>query len=226
MMRIALLAALVCFPVCRGEDVFSGSARIVAVGDLHGDYEQTIKVLRSAGLIDARETWSGGTTHFVQTGDVLDRGAGGFRILDLLMRLEGEALRAGGRVHALLGNHEAMNLYGDLRYVSPEEWARFPSPAARRQLLAPGGKYGKWLRARNTIVKAGGALFVHAGIGPNYGAFSIREINERVRHELADFARLPGGIVQDTEGPLWFHRLLSGGIMSGTCWRGTTRSAW
>jgi hypothetical protein len=208
--RIALITALVCVCACGADDVFSEVERVVAVGDLHGDYEQTAAVLRSAGLIDVRERWSGGNTHLVQTGDVLDRGADGFKILDLLMRLEQEAARAGGRVHALIGNHEAMNLYGDLRYVSAEEWARFPRPDDRRKLLAPGGKYGKWLRSRNAIVKIGRTLFVHAGIGPNYGEFSIREINQRARDELADFTRLPGGIVQDTEGPLWFHRLLSG----------------
>src|SRR5262249_33930331 len=32
---------------------------------------------------------------------------------------------AGGAVHSLIGNHEAMNIYGDLRYVSPGEWASY-----------------------------------------------------------------------------------------------------
>ena len=44
-------------------------------------------------------------------------GQDGRKVLDLLMRLEGEARKAGGRVHALLGNHEVMNMLGDLRYV-------------------------------------------------------------------------------------------------------------
>jgi hypothetical protein len=41
------------------------------------------------------------------------------------MRLERQARRAGGRVHALIGNHEAMNILGDLRYVDPGEFAAF-----------------------------------------------------------------------------------------------------
>jgi hypothetical protein len=41
--------------------------------------------------------------------------------------MEGEALRAGGRVHALLGNHEAMRMLRDLRYVSSGEYAAFRS---------------------------------------------------------------------------------------------------
>jgi hypothetical protein len=45
--------------------------------------------------------------------------------MDLVIRLEQEARRAGGRVHLLLGNHEVMNLIGDLRYVADEEYAAF-----------------------------------------------------------------------------------------------------
>ena len=67
--------------------------------------------------------WSGGATHLVQLGDVPDRAPDTRKILDLLMRLEPQARRAGGYVHALIGNHEAMNVYGDLRYVSEGEIA-------------------------------------------------------------------------------------------------------
>jgi hypothetical protein len=45
--------------------------------------------------------------------------------MDLLMRLEKQAADAGGGVHTLIGNHEAMNIYGDLRYVSPGEYASY-----------------------------------------------------------------------------------------------------
>jgi hypothetical protein len=75
--------------------------------------------------VDDRERWSGGRAVLVQTGDVVDRGDDSRRALDLLRRLEREASRAGGRVHALLGNHEVMRLLGDLRDVSQEEYAAF-----------------------------------------------------------------------------------------------------
>jgi hypothetical protein len=105
--------------------VFSGVARIVAVGDLHGDYEQFTGVLASAGLIDGNGDWVGGKAHLVQTGDVVDRGPDSRPILELLIKLEKQAAAAGGAVHALIGNHEAMNVYGDLRYVSPGEFASY-----------------------------------------------------------------------------------------------------
>jgi hypothetical protein len=101
--------------------------RIVAVGDVHGAYDRFVAILRSAGLVDGRQRWSGGRAVLVQTGDILDRGPDSRRALDLLMRLEREASRAGGRVHALLGNHEVMRMLGDLRYVSTGEYAAFRS---------------------------------------------------------------------------------------------------
>jgi hypothetical protein len=99
--------------------------RVVAVGDVHGAYEGFLSVLRLAGLLDERDHWAGGQTHLVQTGDLLDRGKDAPKVLDFLMRLEGEARKAGGRVHVLLGNHEVMNVLGDLRYVSAEEYEHF-----------------------------------------------------------------------------------------------------
>jgi hypothetical protein len=99
--------------------------RVVAVGDVHGAYDSFFTVLRFAGIVDAKGKWAGGKTHLVQTGDLLDRGKDARKVLDLLMSLEGEARKAGGRVHALLGNHEVMNMLGDLRYLNPEEYASF-----------------------------------------------------------------------------------------------------
>ena len=101
--------------------------RVVAVADVHGAYDRFVTILKAAGLIDGRERWSGGRAVFVQTGDVLDRGPDSRRALDLLRRMEGEASRAGGRVYALLGNHEVMRMIGDLRYVSSGEYAAFRS---------------------------------------------------------------------------------------------------
>lgn len=109
----------------RGQERFEGVARIVAVGDVHGGVSEFVSVLRSAGVVDEKGSWITGKTHLVQTGDVLDRGPDSRQVLDLLMKLEKQARKSGGRVHALLGNHEAMNLYGDLRYVSAAEYESY-----------------------------------------------------------------------------------------------------
>jgi len=109
--------------------------RIVAIGDMHGALDGFVEILQAAGLVDAKLRWTGGTTVYVQLGDVLDRGAGVREALDLLIRLEGEAKRAGGRVEFLLGNHETMNLLHEFRDVSPQAYAAFADSRseARRQ---------------------------------------------------------------------------------------------
>jgi hypothetical protein len=119
-----------------GQSRFTGVERIVAIGDVHGDWEQFTEALRSAGLIDKKNKWAGGKTHFVQTGDIPDRGPATRKILDLLMDLEKQAAKAGGKIHCLVGNHDAMNVYGDLRYVIPEEFASFRSGDAQSLLDA------------------------------------------------------------------------------------------
>ena len=123
-----LLLSLLASPcVARAQEVFTDVPRIVAVGDVHGDYQQFVTLLRQLGVIDGRARWTGGRTHLVQTGDVPDRGPDSRKVMELLMSLADEAKAAGGRVHALVGNHEAMNVLGDLRYVDPGEYAAFRS---------------------------------------------------------------------------------------------------
>lgn len=102
--------------------------RVVAVGDVHGAFDTFVAILREAGLVDRNRRWSGGRAVLVQTGDVLDRGPDSKRVLDLLRDLEDQAARAGGQVHALVGNHEVMRLVGDLRYVSAKEYSAFVTP--------------------------------------------------------------------------------------------------
>jgi hypothetical protein len=102
---------------------------VIAVGDIHGDYDNFVKILKSAGLVDDALHWTGGKTHFVQTGDIMDRGDGAKKVFDLLMRLQKEAEEAGGKIHVLLGNHEEMNITGTVfrypQYVSPKQFASF-----------------------------------------------------------------------------------------------------
>lgn len=136
-MRPLLLLPLVCSLLwspraASGQDVFTGVSRIVAVGDVHGDYERFVTILRQAGVIDGKDRWVGGKTHLVQTGDVPDRGPDSRKVMELLMALALQAQKAGGRVHALVGNHEAMNVLGDLRYVHPGEYEAFRGGRSRQ----------------------------------------------------------------------------------------------
>lgn len=102
-----------------------GADRVVAIADIHGAFDAMVETLQEAQVIDADLAWSAGTTHLVIVGDILDRGPKSRDAMDLLMRLEGEALAAGGAVQVVIGNHESMNMIGDLRYVSKSEYAAF-----------------------------------------------------------------------------------------------------
>jgi len=115
-------------PAFAAQTAWDHVARVVVFGDLHGDYDKFHDMLAQAGLIDARDNWSGGSTHLVQVGDVPDRAPDTRKIMDLLIKLEPQARRAGGYVHVLIGNHEAMNMEGDLRYTTPGEFAAFATP--------------------------------------------------------------------------------------------------
>jgi hypothetical protein len=118
-----------------GDDVCGVEApRVVAVGDIHGSYDNFVQVLRMVGLVDEDAHWTGGTTHLVQTGDFTDRGKDTRKVMDLLRRLQKEAKDAGGRAHILLGNHEVMNILGDLRSVNAEEYESFRTMDSMRRI--------------------------------------------------------------------------------------------
>ncbi len=106
--------------------------RIIAIGDLHGDYQAFENLMQEAGIIDRRGRWAGGETIFIQTGDVPDRGPDSLKIIKHLRKLQKQAPRKGGRVVTLVGNHEAMNMTGDLRYVHPGEYDAFANRDSKR----------------------------------------------------------------------------------------------
>jgi 3',5'-cyclic AMP phosphodiesterase CpdA len=108
--------------------------RVVAIGDIHGGYEAYLAILKEAGVLDESLQWKGDDgTCLVQLGDIVDRGARSREILDLLIALQQQAPR---QVRVVLGNHEAMNMVGDLRYTAEGEFRAFAdeeTPAQRRR---------------------------------------------------------------------------------------------
>jgi calcineurin-like phosphoesterase family protein len=132
--RVLLLWALAIFSagwaIAAGgdKDSFDNVERVVAIGDIHGDFERLVSLLRTAKLIDNNNGWIGAKSHLVLTGDFLDRGPESRKVMDLLIELGPQAEAAGGRIHPLIGNHEAMNVYGDLRYVSKGDYDSYRAP--------------------------------------------------------------------------------------------------
>lgn len=124
MRRLSVISAVVAI-LYIGAVPTAQPRRIVAIGDIHGAFDEFVGIMRTAGLLDEKQRWSGGTATFVQTGDYTDRGAGVRAVIDLLMAIEPQASKAGGRALILLGNHELMNLVGEQRDVTPEIYATF-----------------------------------------------------------------------------------------------------
>ncbi|MCX6569450.1 MAG: metallophosphoesterase [Candidatus Aminicenantes bacterium] len=137
-LQFLFLAVILLFRLSPAADipyVWTGVDRVVAVADLHGDYDRFVFILTqpSVGILDEELHWIAGKTHLVQLGDVMDRGPHAKEIFELLIRLEKEAEAVGGMVHVLLGNHEEMNITGIALdypdYVRVEQFVDFlPEP--------------------------------------------------------------------------------------------------
>lgn len=195
------------------------AGRIVAVGDIHGDWDAMLRALVVAGVIDADGAWVGGDTTLVQTGDVLDRGDDEQRILDFLRKLRDDARAAGGQVILLNGNHEVMNVAGDLRYVTPGGFADFEgvegakldapglnrAPQAARARLAaflPGGPYALMLADYPVIAIVDDTAFAHGGVLPDHVHYGIDRMNAETSAWMRGEQDVPVVLQSDT-APIW-----------------------
>ena len=70
------------------QSVTEETGRVVAIGDIHGDFDAFVSVLQEAGLVDTEHRWIGGAATLGQTGDFTDRGPGLRPVMDLLMEPE------------------------------------------------------------------------------------------------------------------------------------------
>jgi hypothetical protein len=109
----------------QSSQTFPAADHIVVIGDVHGAYDAMFEILESTGVIDADGAWTGDDSQLVSLGDLLDRGPDSRAAMDLLMKLQDSAPATGGEVHVVMGNHEQMNVIGDLRYTSAAEYAAF-----------------------------------------------------------------------------------------------------
>ncbi len=201
---------------------FPATDRLVAFGDVHGDLQATRAALKLAGALGDDDQWIGGNLVVVQTGDQLDRGDDEQAILELFERLIGGAARTGGALHALNGNHEVMNVAGDLRYVTEGGFADFAdvpgldlsdpqiaqAPSATKPRAAafkPGGPYARILAHRNVVVVVGDTVFAHGGVLPKH-VEGLDAFNVAVRDWMNGTAADPGPTMQEamaSDSPVW-----------------------
>jgi len=137
-------------PINSPESSFETNSPVYVVGDVHGAYASIVTTLKNISLIDDNNQWIGGTARFVSLGDLMDRGPSSRKVMDLYMALQTQAIKAGGKFHVVLGNHEIMNLAGDLRYLSAEEIAEFASDETIEQRALAFERYIKWKDLQDT----------------------------------------------------------------------------
>ncbi len=166
------------------------------VSDVHGHVEQLVASLGQASLIDSDRAWCAGQARLTFLGDYFDRGPDGIAVIDLIRRLADEAVAAGGRVDALLGNHEiltlGMNRFGDDRVLSEvgtrssfaRSWALNGGQVCDQQRLRE--EHITWLSGLDSITLAGPDLLLHADTTEylRWGD-TLGQINDGVREVLA-----------------------------------------
>jgi hypothetical protein len=212
--------------------VLPSSARVVAIGDLHGDLNALRNALRLAGALDSDDRWIGGKDlTVVQTGDQLDRGDHDREVLDVIEKLEAEATAAGSRFVVLNGNHELMNAGFDFRYVSRKSFAGFDDYKAqasafagrlpaeelgRAAALAPGAPYALKLAKHLTVARVGDSVFVHGGLLPAHVDYGLDRINAEASAFLSGKLRSLPAALGGEEAPVWT-RVYGGDVDAAAC---------
>lgn len=196
--------------------------RLVAIGDVHGDLEAFQRALRIAGATDEQGRWIGGKLVVVQTGDEIDRGDDDRAVLEVTDQLKDAAEAAGGRFIALIGNHEAMNVNGDFRYVtrggfaaftdidtsqtSPSILGQFPEEERGRvAAFQPRGPFARRLAERDVVTMVGNTVFAHGGVTVALIRYGISRTNSETRAWMGGSGPMPFP-AKDPDGPLWTRR--------------------
>lgn len=193
---------------------FSGVEKIVAMSDIHGQYDVARSLLLKHGVIDEDLNWVFGKGHLVIVGDVFDRGDQVNATLWMIYHLQQEAAAVGGRVHYLLGNHETMILEGDIRYLNKRyltTTALLTTPY--QNLYGPETYLGRWLRSLPLTIRINDQVFVHGGLSKDLlkEVATLEKINNIYHEKLIDTEpaittaeSTKANILYGRDGPLWY----------------------
>jgi len=150
---------------------------------------------------------------------VFDRGPQVTEAFWMLYGLQQQAAAAGGAVHFVLGNHETMVLYDDLRYVNPK-YLRSAQLLGRSypQLYGADSVIGQWLRTRPVLLQIGDTLFLHGGISPDAVQMALDPAHTNAAYQAslgipkaevkADPATAP--LYDGKTSPIWYRGYFDG----------------
>jgi len=193
--------------------IYEMPEKLLALSDIEGNFKIMTETLQGNDVIDEDYQWTFGSGHLVLVGDFFDRGDHVTPCLWLLYELERQAALAGGFVHFINGNHEEMNMRGDIRYVRNKyKMSIRKLNVSHHSLYGRSTELGRWLRSKNIIERIGTTLFTHGGLSPVIGNYNMRlnEINAIARKNFGvEKWRLVerGGkaeMVFGKEGPMWY----------------------
>ena len=201
------------------EAEYNDVSKMFIVSDIEGNFRAFRKLLQVHQVIDSAFQWTFGNGHLVLTGDFVDRGSQQTEVMWLIYSLEEQAKKAGGHVHYILGNHEIMNLNGDLRYLHKKylESASMLN-LSYSVLIGEHSELGRWLRTKNVVERIGHILFCHGGISQSVNRmdFDISKINKTVRPFYADSLMQYDTPETDTLysdlGPFWYRGYYTGKV--------------
>ena len=200
---------------------YDNVSKIIEISDIEGNFNALYGFLISNKVMDKNYNWIFGDGHVVFLGDFVDRGTQSIQVLWLIYKLEQEAVKQGGKVHYILGNHEILNIqgvgYNDNVFIKDDQYSTTNVffDESHKILHSSKSELGKWLRTKNSIEKIGNYTFVHGGISPRILSFKpdLDKINNTIRENIEkDLYNNPGtnklaNFLIGREGPLWFRGL-------------------
>lgn len=162
--------------------------RIIAIGDLHGDFDAFLDILQFSNASSA--------DYVIQIGDTIDRGDDTIPILEYFIHNSTEYF------FQIIGNHEVMNMNGRVEYVSQGDIESFIDIKNRTQFFREDGRYGKYLTNLNLTAGIGDVIFVHGGISLEIAQEYEKLENINKIGKQTDMKTLSG--VWGRNGPLWY----------------------
>jgi len=168
-----------CRMICQqsGSPTPTTGYKVVVLGDIHGDYDMLIQVLRNNGMVDSRGNWiASSNDRVISVGDMVGRGHQDRQVLEYIQRMDQSPTWV-----QILGNHGIMQVRNDLRYAQDGSGIGFGSTSNRQAALRAGTTLGNWLRSLGAIHKQGNALFIHGGLWTERNLRSISDLNTEIR---------------------------------------------
>ncbi len=188
--------------------------RIIVIGDIHGDYNIFIELLKLSKVIDNNLNWIGKNTYVIQMGDTLDgkrpdiildksylSKPGEIKINNLIISLDKQAKFYNGRVISILGNHELYPYYYNndskfnndyVKNVDLEEYKKIYN-IERYKYYKPGSGDGAILygNTRPLIIQLGKFIFTHGSLNNEFLELCLKnKLYKSSNHKIVDIKKL------------------------------------